>query len=67
VDVLVSHLALIGEKEIEAMIKSPIRTIVATNSHPNTQHVRIQQNPKFKILDLSGEIFGHLAEILPKA
>jgi ribose-phosphate pyrophosphokinase len=67
VDVLVSHLALIGETEIRAMIDSPIRIIVATNSHPRTQHEMIRQNPKFKILDMSGEIFLHLAEILPKA
>jgi ribose-phosphate pyrophosphokinase len=67
VDVLVSHLALIGEKEIQAMIDSPVRTIVATNSHPRTQHPMIQANSKFKILDMSGEIFQHLAEILPKA
>jgi ribose-phosphate pyrophosphokinase len=68
VDVLVSHLALIGPKEIQALIDSPIRKIVATNSHPQTQHEMIQRNKeKFLILDMSSKVAECLTEILPKA
>jgi ribose-phosphate pyrophosphokinase len=68
VDVLVSHLALIGEKEIQMMLSSCIRKIVATNSHPQTQHPMIQSHKeKFLIVDMTNEVFLRLAEILPKA
>jgi ribose-phosphate pyrophosphokinase len=68
VDVLVSHLALIGPAEIQALIDSPIRKIVATNSHPQTQHKMIRQNTeKFLILDMSTKVAEYLTEILPKA
>jgi ribose-phosphate pyrophosphokinase len=67
VDVFVSHLALIGEKEIQALIDSKINRIVATNSHPQTQHPMIQNCPKFKIVDASDTFVKCLAEIVPKA
>lgn len=67
VDVMVSHLALISEKEINALINSPIRKIVATNSHPNTQHPMIKKCDKFIIVDASDEFVQCLEEILPKA
>jgi ribose-phosphate pyrophosphokinase len=68
VDVLVSHLALIGPTEIQTLINSPIRKIGATNSHPHTQHEMIQENAdKFLILDMSSKVAEYLTEILPKA
>lgn len=66
VDVMVSHLALISEKEINAMIASPIRKIVCTNSHPKTQHPMILNNDKFIIIDAAQEFEECLEEILPK-
>jgi ribose-phosphate pyrophosphokinase len=65
--VLVSHLALIGPKEVQAMINSPICKIVATNSHPQSQVEAIQRSEKFLILDMSDEVIQCLADILPKA
>jgi ribose-phosphate pyrophosphokinase len=67
VDAMISHLALIGEKEIRALIDSPIRKIITTNSHPMTQHPLIQGNDKFIILDATQEFVNCLNEILPKA
>lgn len=66
VDVMVSHLALIGEKEINDLINSPIRKVIATNSHPSTQHPLIKQSDKFIIIDATTEFEGLLAEMLPK-
>ncbi|KAH0786669.1 putative ribose-phosphate pyrophosphokinase [Histomonas meleagridis] len=67
VDVMVSHLALIGEKEINDLINSPIRKIIATNSHPQTQHPLIKSSDKFIIIDASLEFEIFLEEILPNA
>jgi ribose-phosphate pyrophosphokinase len=66
--VLVSHLALIGDAEIQAMIDSEdIRKIVATNSHPQTQAPLIQAHPeKFMIMDMSTCVRDNLKDILPK-
>ncbi|OHT00064.1 Phosphoribosyl transferase domain containing protein [Tritrichomonas foetus] len=66
VDVMISHLALISEKEINAMLSSPIRKIVATNSHPKSQHPMILNNDKFVIIDCCPEFEECLEEILPK-
>jgi len=64
--VMVSHLALIDEKIIKDLIESPIKKIIATNSHPMTQNPLIQQSEKFIILDSSEEFVKCLEEILPK-
>jgi ribose-phosphate pyrophosphokinase len=66
--VLVSHLALIGDAEIRAMIDSEdIKKIVATNSHPQTQARLIQDHPeKFLIMDMSEVVLQNLRDILPK-
>ena len=68
VDVMVTHLAVIGEKEINILLNSQIRKIVGTNSHPNTQHPLIKQHSeKFIIIDCTPEFGECLEEILPKA
>ena len=67
VDVMVSHLALIDDKIIENLINSPIRKIIATNSHPHTQWEKIKNHDKFIILDTSEQFVECLEEIVPKA
>lgn len=66
VDVMVSHLALINDTVIQKMIDSPIRTIIAGNTHPKTQCEMIQSNSKFMILDVSSSFVQCIAEIIPK-
>ena len=67
VDVMLSHLALISENHINTILKSPIRKVIATNSHPYTQHPLIQANKdKFVIIDCAPEFVECLGEILPK-
>lgn len=66
VDVMLSHLAAIDEDVIQTLIDSPLRRIVATNSHPQTQHPMIKASDKFIILDVSGKFVKCLEEIVPK-
>jgi ribose-phosphate pyrophosphokinase len=68
VEVLVSHLALIGLTEIQTFMNSPIRKIVAINSHRHIRHEMIKENTdKFLILDMSNKVTEYLIKILPKA
>ncbi|EAX91159.1 Phosphoribosyl transferase domain containing protein [Trichomonas vaginalis G3] len=67
VDVLVSHFLPNDEEVINYIIKSPLRKIVALNTHPATQMPLIAQHPeKFVIADCSNEFVDCLKEIIPK-
>lgn len=46
-----SHLALAKPSVIDRLDQSPLRQVIATNSHPMSVFPRITDNPKFTIVD----------------
>jgi len=48
-----THLALDSEEIIDRLLASPIQTIVTTNSHPMSQHPRVQGSSRFVVKDVS--------------
>jgi len=54
---VLSHFALNNEGIIDVLEKSCLSLIISTNSHPMSQHPKVQASSKFVIADIS-EIFG---------
>jgi len=54
---VLSHFALNNDGVIDVLEKSCLSLIISTNSHPMSQHPKVQASPKFVIADIS-EIFG---------
>ena len=50
---ILSHLALNSPEIVDKIEKSPIMQLLATNSHPMSQHPRVKACSKIKILDVS--------------
>ena len=65
VDAVTSHLACFDDAQIQALIDSPLQTIIATNSHPVTKNPLIKNSKKFHIIDVSDTFTQCLYEILP--
>lgn len=65
VDVMASHLCFFEDNQIEGILRSPIKHIIGTNSHPVTQNYLIQQSSRFCIVDISDVISQCLFEVLP--
>ncbi len=57
VSAVVSHLALDDPMVVFKLENSPIVRVIATNSHPMSQHPNVAHSPKFDIRDVS-RIFG---------
>ncbi|EAX90794.1 ribose-phosphate pyrophosphokinase family protein [Trichomonas vaginalis G3] len=67
VDVCVSHFLPNDKKVLNYLINSPLRKIVALNTHPATQTAQIKAHPeKFVIVDCSEEFVNCLKDIIPK-
>lgn len=52
-----SHLDLTNPGVAALVTAEPVRKVIATNSHPMSQHPAVVNSPKFEIRDVSG-IFG---------
>lgn len=48
-----SHLALNNERVIDLLLASPIEKVVATNSHPMSEHERVKNSSMFIVKDVS--------------
>ena len=61
---VLSHLALSDETVIKKLVASPLKKIIATNSHPMSEHPRVKRTKKFIIKDVSGEFVSFIKKKL---
>lgn len=64
VSAVLSHLSLNNQSVAKALIESDIKFIVSTNSHPASQWKIVRENPKFRILDVSGMFIDTAYKVL---
>jgi len=63
VTAVLSHFALATPEVIDKLGNSVLDLIIATNSHPMSQHEKVQNNPKFFIVDVAPLFVEQLALI----
>jgi len=56
--VVVSHLAMNDESVIDAILASPIKKVIALDTHPMAYHPKVVANPKRFIIMPTADIFG---------
>ena len=67
VDVMISHFLPNDDSVVDRILNSPLRKVVALNTHPGTQLPAVQAHPeKFVIVDCSDQFVNCLKEIIPK-
>lgn len=62
---VVSHLAVSSEDRIEDILKSDLKKVICTNSHPITQTEKVLKSDKFKVCSIAEKLSLHLCQILP--
>lgn len=57
---VLSHLAFCNESIIDTIEQSCIALVISTNSHPMSQHPKVQSSPKFVIADITDVFKGNI-------